>query len=90
MAKSYKMVELSEAGGEIVQYVGVYVLKWDRAWGQPTVGFCEDEEENTQAIEAIPDMIEALKAVVRWQDCIPTEVSNLAKAALEKAGKINE
>jgi len=85
MAKSYKMVELSEAGGEIVQYVGVYVLKWDRTWGQPTVGFCENEEEIDMS-----DMIEALKAVVRWQDCIPTEVSNLAKAALEKAGKLKE
>jgi len=32
-------VELEE--GTEVQWVGVYVLKWQPEWGQPTVGFRE-------------------------------------------------
>lgn len=46
----YKMVNLIE--GELVQFVGVYVLKWRKEWGEPEVGFIEidkdeeDEEEN--------------------------------------------
>jgi len=39
----YKRVELKE--GVPVQFVGVYVTKWQKEWGQPTVGFVEDEAE---------------------------------------------
>ena len=35
----FEMVELEE--GVEVQWVGVYVLKWQPEWGQPTVGFRE-------------------------------------------------
>ena len=37
----YKEVELKE--GNPVQYVGVYLLRWRQEWGQPTIGFVEDE-----------------------------------------------
>ena len=40
----YKMVDLKD--GVIVQYVGVYVLKWKPEWGQPSVGFVEINEED--------------------------------------------
>jgi len=44
----YKKIALKE--GVLVQYVGVYVLKWQQAWGQPEVGFVEvrddDEPDN--------------------------------------------
>jgi len=41
----YKMVELKE--GVLVQYVGVYVLRWQKEWGEPTVGFVEVDETKT-------------------------------------------
>ena len=37
---NYNRVELEE--GAQVQFVGVYVLHWDREWGQPEVGFVEN------------------------------------------------
>ncbi len=38
----YKEVELKE--GNPVQYVGVYLLRWRQEWGQPTIGFEQDED----------------------------------------------
>jgi len=38
----YKRVELKD--GVEVQFVGVYVLKWKKEWGQPEVGFVEVED----------------------------------------------
>lgn len=45
----YRQVELKE--GELVQFVGVYVTRWQREWGEPTVGFVQvdEAEEATQA-----------------------------------------
>jgi hypothetical protein len=40
----YKKVDLKE--GVPVQYVGVYVTRWQCEWGQPTVGFHEVEEKD--------------------------------------------
>ena len=42
----YEAVDLtrSDAEGQPVQYVGVYCLRWQRAWGEPTVGFREASE----------------------------------------------
>lgn len=49
MTRLYKQVELKD--GVIVQYVGVYVLRWRQEWGEPTVGFVEvDDEETTQEV----------------------------------------
>lgn len=35
----YRMVELKD--GVNVQHLGVYVLHWQKEWGQPEVGFVE-------------------------------------------------
>lgn len=37
MTQLAEMVDLKE--GATVQWVGVYVLKWQPEWGHPTVGF---------------------------------------------------
>jgi hypothetical protein len=37
----YKRVELKE--GSPVQYVGVYVTRWQPEWGEPQVGFVESD-----------------------------------------------
>jgi len=42
----FKQVELKD--GELVQFVGVYVTRWQPEWGQPSVGFVE-VDENEQA-----------------------------------------
>lgn len=39
----YKSVDLEE--GNLVQYLGVYVLNWKQEWGPPTVGFAEADSE---------------------------------------------
>ena len=45
----YRMVELRE--GQPVQYVGVYVLRWDfERWGYPQVGFVEVTDESEEEI----------------------------------------
>lgn len=49
----YKMVKLKE--GVLVQYVGVYVLKWQKEWGKPSVGFVEVEEDEDPQSSAAPE-----------------------------------
>lgn len=44
----YKRVELQD--GNDVQFVGVYVTRWQQEWGQPTVGFCEAEYQLSDAV----------------------------------------
>ena len=38
----YKMVKLTE--GTPVQYVGMYVARWQADWGLPQVGFVEADD----------------------------------------------
>jgi hypothetical protein len=45
----YKQVELEE--GNYVQYLGVYVLRWQKEWGEPQVGFVEQEYTLDDALE---------------------------------------
>lgn len=40
----YKRVELNE--GELVQYVGVYVLRWRPEMGEPEAGFVQIDLNN--------------------------------------------
>ena len=49
----YKKVELEE--GVLVQYVGVYVLHWQKEWGKPEIGFVEVENEENAQSSATPD-----------------------------------
>ena len=45
----YRKVELRE--GQPVQYVGVYVLRWNfEQWGNPEVGFIEATDESEEEI----------------------------------------
>jgi len=44
----YKRVELKE--GNEVQYLGVYVLRWQREWGEPSVGFVETTSKLWDAV----------------------------------------
>jgi len=54
----YKRVE-PEDGTEL-QFVGVYVLRWIHAWGEPTVGFVAiDEEAVIESFESLIDHVMA-------------------------------
>lgn len=49
----YEMVELED--GVEVQFVGVHVLRWQKEWGEPQVGFVEyDPEDQTLEKETKP------------------------------------
>ena len=50
----YKQIELIE--GVPVQYVGVHAVRWQREWGQPTVGFIENEYTLDDALNDIADI----------------------------------
>ena len=54
---AYRMVELPS--DEPVQFVGVYVLKWDDVTNglirHPTVGFVEIEEDDEEYAPGLPD-----------------------------------
>lgn len=46
----FKQIDLKE--GELVQYVGVYVTRWQPEWGQPSIGFVEiDKTEQANAAD---------------------------------------
>ena len=45
----YKQVDPSY--GNVMQFVGVYVRKWNPEWGEPTVGFIEDDYSLQDAVE---------------------------------------
>ncbi len=49
----YKAVPLED--GEELQYLGVYVLKWQREWGDPAIGFVELDTESV--VESLEDLI---------------------------------
>ncbi len=48
---NYKRVSLQD--GTDVQYVGVYVLKWNFDWGQPEVGFVENDYTLQDALDEL-------------------------------------
>ena len=53
----FKEVELKE--GADVQFVGVYVLRWNPEWGSPTVGFIEvDESELDKETKDAKEILE--------------------------------
>ena len=76
-----KMVESQE--GEYVQWVGVYVLKWQPEWGTPEVAFVEEENP---LLDAAPDMLAALKAMLDADDYTDWATAwDVARAAVSKA-----
>ena len=55
----YEMIENPQPG-ELVQYLGVYVLRWQPEWGTPQVAFREVPDQS----ETIADLLAALEAVI--------------------------
>ena len=54
MATLFKRVELTE--GTLVQYLGVYALKWRPEWGEPQAGFNSIDSEAVEIIEDCRDL----------------------------------
>ncbi len=54
----YKAVPLED--GEELQYLGVYVLKWQREWGDPAIGFVE--LDMAAVIESVESLINHVMA----------------------------
>lgn len=48
---SFNQVDLQD--GTKVQYVGVYVLKWNFDWGQPEVGFVRNDYTLHDALDEL-------------------------------------
>ena len=72
----YNRVE-PEDGVEL-QFVGVYVLRWERAWGEPTVGFVECDTE--QMLDRLMAGIEGLTSATAG---IEDEVRDMLRKCVE-------
>lgn len=83
---NYKIVELEE--GVSVQYLGVYVLKWRREWGEPEVGFVEVDDD---LVEVANDLLSACKVIHaylsegRAQDLVKVSAERMLFEVIEKA-----
>ena len=67
----FKAIEMSNYKDEPLKYVGVYVLRWRPEWGEPTVGFVDDDdkEDELAAITAERDALrEALNKIASGKD----------------------
>ncbi len=58
MPELYKRVELEE--GCKILFVGVHALRWNSAWGEPTVGFVE--LDTAAVIESVESLINHVMA----------------------------
>lgn len=55
----YKAVQIKDGDStEPVQYVGVYVLNWQKEWGIPEIGFVEDEPIDITEEEILDVVVE--------------------------------
>jgi len=73
----YKQVELEE--GELVQFVGTYVTRWNYSAGPPQVGFVEVDWEEQRLLDAAEDMLEVCKAFVEaWEKSYQLEKTDVA------------
>lgn len=66
-AKLYRAYVPAESEGVPVQYAGVYVTRWQREWGEPTILFCEAEEEDQVLFDSIPKL---MKEIISLSDQI--------------------
>lgn len=64
----YKRVDLKD--GTPVQFVAVHAVKWLPAWGQPSVGFIEDDDP---VAAAAAELLDLLALIIEPFDDIPTE-----------------
>lgn len=60
MGRLFEMIQEPQEG-DTVQFLGVYALRWQREWGEPTVAFVEVDEERQRLIDAAPALWRALK-----------------------------
>lgn len=72
----YQFVEPKD--GNELQYVGVYVMRWNPSWGEPTVGFREADTE--QMIERI---MAGVQALTNATDGIEDEMRAVLRKCLE-------
>jgi hypothetical protein len=80
MTRYYKEVELVE--GAAVVFVGCHVLRWQREWGEPKIGFI-DADEVDELLDELTLQLEAIKS------CITLEGAYFhAELALEKIKEI--
>ena len=79
-----EMLEPTE--GEPCQWVGVYVTKWQREWGKPSVMF---RDVNTAAIASVSEvkaLVDAVRAYLRLEDDPP--FSNIGVAEWNAASAV--
>lgn len=67
----FQAVEIKE--GMVVQFVGVYALRWRPEWGEPQIGFVEITSEEIAAIHEV----EAAEAQAK-QDALAGESAYVA------------
>lgn len=51
-----RMIPIEEVGETPIQWVGVYVLRWNHAWGQPSAAFVQEDNllfDNASEMEMI-------------------------------------
>jgi len=77
----YIRVELSE--GVPVQFLGVYALRWQPEWGQPSVGFIEAEDDNELAA-ALAAKDQAEREAVAWRAQSGTTALQLSDSCIER------
>ena len=53
---SYKIIH-NPKEGELLQYIGVYVTKWQPSWGELTVGFVENDYTYVDALRDLEDVM---------------------------------
>ena len=76
--------------GEDVQYLGVYVLRWQREWGEPSMAFVEaddgEDKQLTTAIEALRRLRSAMDVEMGDSD-LPDDDSE-AMLAMQQAAAV--
>lgn len=74
-----------------VQWVGVYVLKWQMEWGVPSVGFVEEDDPKdaliAEMLEALKDARQFIEMYCKATNYEPTQIPtyNLLCAIIAKA-----
>ena len=63
----FKAIEMEHYKDEPLQYVGIYILRWRPEWGEPTVGFVEDDstEERIARLEAVAEAAQKAEKELR-------------------------
>lgn len=85
----YKIVEIKNGNStEPVQYVGVYVLNWQKEWGEPEYGFVEEEPYELPTKEEIRRIIYDDSYPKEWKDKTPFEKTRYGEDAAKAITKL--